>query len=444
MKIHLIAIGGAVMHNVALALNSIGHEVTGSDDEIFEPSRSRLKAHGLLPAQMGWHPENIRPDTDIVILGMHARADNPELVRAQQMGLKVLSFPEFVYMQSQAAQRVAICGSHGKTTITSMVMHGLRSASCSFDYLVGAQLEGFSTMVQFTNAPVMVIEGDEYFASPLDRRPKFLHYKPQLALISGIAWDHFNVFPTYESYTDQFRQLAEQMDSNAVLYVCADDADLMKLIDDWNTTVNIVPYSPLSYRIVDGRVIIDHAGKAYPVGVFGKHNMTNMSGAMLICQKLGIDSDTFLRSMQHFKGASKRLELLSATSNTKVYRDFAHAPSKVAATVKAITELHPETPCTAVIELHTFSSLNKAFLPQYKGSLEGAAAKVVFYSPHTLAMKNLPSITAEEVRDFFDDPDILVFTDAEELFTYLHTSKPPLLLLMSSGNFGNLNIDGLM
>ena len=444
MKIHLIAIGGAVMHNLAIALHTSGHEVTGSDDEIFEPSFSRLNSHGLLPAKMGWHPERLHQGLDTVILGMHARADNPELLQAQQMGLRVLSFPEFVFSQSASATRVAICGSHGKTTITSMIMHALKLERKAFDYLVGAQLEGFDTMVQFSEAPIMVIEGDEYFASPLDRRPKFLHYRPQIALISGIAWDHFNVFPTYENYTDQFRLLAEQMDGEGVLLASADDTELTHLLRTWKTAVRVEPYSALPYRIHDGSVIIEWEGADFLVGVFGRHNLTNMSGAMQVCRELGIQPVNFLQHMATFRGAAKRLELLSSSPDKKIYRDFAHAPSKVAATVQAVAEMHPESSFTAVLELHTFSSLNKDFLPQYRGSMQGASTKIVFFTPHTLAMKKLPAISPEEILDFFDNPEIKVFTDTGELFTYLQTTSPSLLLLMSSGNFGNLNIDGLM
>ncbi|MFI5172392.1 MAG: UDP-N-acetylmuramate--L-alanine ligase [Chitinophagales bacterium] len=441
MQIHLVAIGGAVMHNLAIALKNNNHVVTGSDDEVFEPSLSRLKKHGLLPASNGWFPEKIHRGIEAVILGMHARADNPELLRANELMIPVFSFPEYIYEHSKNKIRVAICGSHGKTTITSMIMHVLSKNSKQFDYLVGAQLEGFETMVQLSEAPLMIIEGDEYFASPLDKRPKFLHYHAQITLISGIAWDHFNVFPTFESYTAQFKMLIERLSSDHLLIVNREDENIDAVLNDARFFVEIKNYGTPDYFLKDDRPHIAHKGHDHTFEIFGKHNMQNMEGARMVCTALGIDDDDFYFAMQSFKGAAKRLEVISRNDGHIIFRDFAHAPSKVRATVQAVKEQYPDKKLIACLELHTFSSLNKNFIGQYNGTMKNADIRLVYFNPHTLEIKKLPGLTTEEVKSFFNDDDLIVINNSAELIAMLKKLNivNSNLLLMSSGNFDNLD-----
>lgn len=442
MQIHLIAIGGAVMHNLALALHAKGYQVSGSDDEIFEPSRSRLNKQGLLPTEYGWFPDKIHTGQDAVILGMHARADNPELLRAQELNIPVYSFPEYVFEQSKDKLRVAICGSHGKTTITSMIMHVLNYHHKKFDYLVGAQLKGFETMVQFSDAPIMIIEGDEYFASPLDKRPKFLFYHAQINLISGIAWDHFNVFPTFDLYTNQFKQLMEGTASSDKLIVFNEDEHIDTLLQTSGIAATIEKYGTPAYYLQNHQFHITTENKDYNFEIFGKHNMQNMDGARCVCYALGIENDAFYLAMESFKGAAKRLETIIATPDHHVFRDFAHAPSKVQATVNAVKEQFPKNKLVAVLELHTFSSLNQAFMVNYGNTMEQADVRIVYFNPHTLAIKKLPPLEPAGIKQLFNDPDLVVINNSAELFSELKKLNVVNtdLLLMSSGNFDNLDL----
>ncbi|HNE45044.1 MAG TPA: Mur ligase family protein [Chitinophagales bacterium] len=442
MRIHLIAIGGAVMHNMALALHAVGHQVSGSDDEIFEPSKSRLSRKGLLPEAFGWFPERITSELDAVILGMHARADNPELLRAQELGIRVYNFPEYVYEQSKNSLRVAICGSHGKTSITSMIMHVLKKRQMPFDFLVGAQLEGFDTMVQFSQAPVTIIEGDEYFASPLDKRPKFLFYHAQVKVISGIAWDHFNVFPTFDNYVDQFRQLVNQSTENDILIANADDDEVITLLDISRPKGKIIKYGAPAYKVIEGSFTLDVDGAHYQFAIFGRHNMQNMEAAKNVCISLGISAHEFYEAMQSFTGAAKRLEVLKRSSDHIIFRDFAHAPSKVKATVDAVREQFPDQPLVACLELHTFSSLNKDFIAHYHGTMQAADKRIVYFNPHTLTLKKLPMLSIEEVRSFFGDKELIVLNDSSSLKSELQSlnSVNNNILLMSSGNYDNLDL----
>lgn len=442
MQIHLIAIGGAVMHNLALALHTKGYQVTGSDDEIFEPSYSRLKQKGLLPAEKGWFPEKIHKNLDAVILGMHARADNPELLEAHALNIPVFSFPEYVYEQSKNKTRVAICGSHGKTTITSMIMHVLQQQKMQFDYLVGAQLAGFETMVQFSDAPIMIIEGDEYFASPLDKRPKFLHYHAQITLISGIAWDHFNVFPTFSSYTNQFKLLMEGTTQNDKLIVFGEDENINLLLPESEIDGQIIKYTTPDYYLENHTVHLKLNNNNYHFSIFGKHNMQNMEGAKKVCNALGISDADFYTAMQTFQGAAKRLEILKQSDDHIIFRDFAHAPSKVEATVNAVKEQFPEKKLVACLELHTFSSLNKEFIVFYRNTMQKADVRIVYFNPHTLELKKLPPLSKTEVQNYFNDEAMLVINNSEELLEVLKKLNivNSNLLLMSSGNFDNLDL----
>ncbi|MGV3559264.1 UDP-N-acetylmuramate--L-alanine ligase [Larkinella arboricola] len=439
LTIHFISIGGSVMHNLAIALHQQGHHITGSDDEINDPSRSRLEQYGLLPAQLGWNPDAILPTLDAVILGMHARPDNPELQKARELNLPIYSYPEFVHQQSLHKQRIVVAGSHGKTSITSMVLHVLKYHNRNFDYLVGAQLEGFDTMVRLTpDAPIIVIEGDEYGSSPIDRRPKFLHYQPHIVLISGIAWDHVNLYPTYEEYVAQFELLADGMaKSSTIIFDDTDDMlDVIALKEREDVTRQ--PYDVHPYRIENGKtVLITKSQGQVPVLVFGEHNMKNISGALAVCDHLAITEEMFYEAIQSFKGAQNRLEKVVDTDSTVVFRDFAHAPSKVEATTEAVKAQYPERRLVACVELHTFSSLNKSFLTQYRDKLDRADVAAVFYSPHTLEAKKLEAIDPADIITAFDRPDLRVFTDPAELQSFLKSQQnghPTVFLLMSSGN----------
>ena len=446
-KVHFIAIGGAVMHNLAMALHKKGYLVTGSDDEIYEPSRTRLGKLGILPAADGWFIEKIHADLDAVILGMHARKDNPELAKAQELGLKIYSYPEYIYQQSIDKQRVVIAGSHGKTSITSMILHVLKANHHKFDYLVGAQIEGFETMVQLTDdAPVIVVEGDEYFTSPTDPRPKFLHYHPHMALISGIAWDHVNVYPTWESYVSQFEQLAEAMPKSGVLIFDETD-DLLDIIgQNERTDVQKIPYQAHPSHVENGQTFLTTQDFGdVPLLVFGEHNLKNINGAMAVCDKLGVTDEQFYRAIQTFKGAANRLELVGKNADTIIYKDFAHAPSKVEATTAAVKAQFAGRRLIACVELHTFSSLSRDFLHLYENKLNPADVAVVFYSPHTLEMKRLEPITPEDVRRAFNLPSLHVFTDSAELQAFLKAQdyQQTNLLMMSSGTFGGLVLKDL-
>jgi UDP-N-acetylmuramate: L-alanyl-gamma-D-glutamyl-meso-diaminopimelate ligase len=446
MKVHFIAIGGSAMHNLAIALLKKGVVVTGSDDEIFDPAKERLKRYGLLPDEEGWHPERLDHSLDAVILGMHARADNPELLRAQELGLKIFSYPEYLYEQAKDKKRVVIGGSHGKTTITAMILHVFQYHHVDCDYMVGAQLEGFEVMVKLSEtARIMVFEGDEYLTSPIDRRPKFHLYKPDIALISGIAWDHINVFPTFDNYVEQFRIFAAMVPPTGVLIYCATDAEVKKVAESVSEKVRIVPYTLPQFVVENGITTIIHDGKSIPLMIFGRHNLQNMNGARLVCKELGFSDDQFYEAIQSFKGAAKRLELVDRNDTTAVYKDFAHSPSKLKATTMAVKEQFPNRKLVACMELHTFSSLTKEFLLQYQGAMDEADVAIVFFSPQAIALKRLPAITEEMVLEAFGNRNINVYTDSDVLYGDLLSMNwdNANLLMMSSGNFHGIDFGQL-
>lgn len=446
MKVHFIAIGGSAMHNLAIALKLNRYEVTGSDDEIFEPARGRLDKYGILPVADGWDASRITEDIDAVILGMHARHDNPELARARELGLKIYSYPEYLFEASKDKIRVVIAGSHGKTTITSMVLHVLQAAGIKADYMVGAQLEGFEVMVSLSDdSKYIILEGDEYLSSTLDPRPKFHLYLPHIALLSGIAWDHMNVFPTFENYVSQFEMFIDLIEPGGTLIYCADDPVVNEISGRSVKDIIRIPYGDLAYKIHDQQFFILQNEHETPLLVFGKHNVQNVHGAWKICSQLGVNDATFLESISSFSGASKRLQLLKKNDYSAVYKDFAHSPSKLKATIEALKELYPERELIACLELHTFSSLNKAFLPQYQGCMKMADKPVVYFSTHALALKRLPDLTANEVRSAFADERLKVYHDSSEMNEYLFSQDyhNKNLLLMSSGNFDGLNMEEL-
>lgn len=445
-KVHFIAIGGSAMHNLAIALHEKGYEVTGSDDAIFEPSASRLEKRGLLPKELGWFPEKITSDLDAVILGMHAHADNPEMKKAQELGLKIYSYPEYLYEQSKEKTRVVIAGSHGKTTITSMVLHVLNYHDKEVDYMVGAQLEGFDVMVRLTEEnDFMVMEGDEYLSSTLDRRPKILLYQPNIALISGIAWDHVNVFPTFENYVEQFRLFVESIIEGGVLIYNEEDEELKKIVYATEKAIKKFPYKVPEHFIDNGITYLNTFEGPIPLEIFGDHNLSNLEGARLICNQLGIMDDDFYEAIQSFKGASKRLELIRRTPEFVAYKDFAHAPSKVVSTTNAMKNQFPDKEIIACLELHTYSSLNPKFLTEYEGALEKADHKIVYYNPEALKIKRMEPITAEDIKTSFADDEIEVFTNSDELKLHLEKMdrKNKVFLMMSSANFGGIDLNKL-
>jgi UDP-N-acetylmuramate: L-alanyl-gamma-D-glutamyl-meso-diaminopimelate ligase len=444
MRTHFIAIGGAAMHNLALALHNKGYKVTGSDDAIFEPSKSRLENKGLLPNEMGWFPEKITADIDAIILGMHAKADNPELLKAQELGLKIFSYPEFLYEQSKDKTRVVIGGSHGKTTITSMILHVMHYHNVEVDYMVGAQLEGFDTMVHLTeDNDFIVLEGDEYLSSPMDLRPKFHLYQPNIALLSGIAWDHINVFPTFDNYVEQFRIFTNQITKGGILVYNEEDAIVKQVAEETENQIRRIPYLTPEYTVENGVTLLGTPDGPMPIEVFGAHNLNNLAGAKWICQNMGIDEADFYEAIATFKGASKRLEKIAEGKGKVAYKDFAHSPSKVSATTKAVKNQYPDRKLIACLELHTYSSLNAEFLKEYEGALESADVAVVFYSPDAVKIKQLEEVTYDQIAQSFKRDDLIIYTNPVEFKDFLFSQNfdNSALLLMSSGNYGGLNFD---
>ena len=446
MRVHFIAIGGSAMHNLAIALCKKGYQVTGSDDEIFEPAKSRLERYGLLPKIIGWNPDLIDENINAVILGMHAKEDNPELIKAKQLGLKIYSYPEYLYEISSSKIRVVVGGSHGKTSITAMILHALQALNVKTDYMVGAMLEGFEVMVKVEDdSKYMVLEGDEYLSSTLDRRPKFHLYKPDIAIINGIAWDHINVFPTFENYVEQFKIFADKIENGGRLIYFDGDENIRNIAANVRNDIKTMPYNGLNFRVENGKTIVLNGDKEYPMLVFGRHNMINMNAAMLACESLGINRDSFLETMQSFKGAAKRLELLASNDTKAIYTDFAHSPSKLKATIEAVKEQYPNRKLVACMELHTFSSLSKNFLEQYKGCMNKADKALVYYNHHAIELKRLDDLSVELVEKAFDKEGLKVTTDSSEFVQFVkqNAEDNTNILIMSSGNFGGVNIKQL-
>ncbi len=438
MKIHFIAIGGAVMHNLAIALHLKGYKVTGSDDEIFEPSRSRLASYGLLPLKYGWYPEKITPDIDAVILGMHAKADNPELLKAAGSGIKIMSFPEFLYDQTKNKKRIVVAGSHGKTTTTAMIMHVLRTLGVKFDFMVGSSISGYETMVSLSDdSDIAVLEGDEYLTSPIDRRPKFHLYMPDIAVLNGIAWDHMNVFPTFENYVEQFRIFVDKITGGGSLVYYADDPEVKKIAEAANGNIKKIPYRIHGYFQNKTGFYAATCSRTVPLKFFGEHNMQNLSAAREACIAAGVAEDGFYDAIQGFEGTSGRLQKLNENENGVSFYDFAHSPSKVKATVEAVATRYPGRCIIACFELHTFSSLNKNFIPFYKGTLEKATCAFVYFNPHQFEIKKLPPLSKNEVKEAFSGQNLEVYDDSAEMFAYIKSLhfNSPVYLFMSSGDF---------
>ena len=443
MRVHFIAIGGAVMHNLALALHSKGYRVTGSDDEIFEPSRSRLEKHGLLPEKYGWYPEKITKDVDTIILGMHARADNPELLRARDLGIDIKSFPEYLYEQTKNKKRIVVAGSHGKTTTTAMIMHVFRTLGVRFDFMVGSQIDGFDTMVGLADDSVVaVFEGDEYLTSPIDRRPKFHLYMPDIAVLNGIAWDHMNVFPTFENYVEQYRIFVEKITEGGVLIYYEGDAEVSRIAAETKNRINKIPYTIHGhFQNKRGFYAATH-NRVVPLKIFGEHNMQNLSAAKEACIASGVSEDDFYHAIEGFEGTSKRLQKLKENENGVIYFDFAHSPSKVKATVGAVIARYPDRNIIACLELHTYSSLSAGFLPLYKGTMEGTSASYVYFSHHAIEMKKLKALLKEDVKSAFGGENLNVFDNSDEMFSAIKNIglSSPVYLFMSSGDFDGYDI----
>jgi UDP-N-acetylmuramate: L-alanyl-gamma-D-glutamyl-meso-diaminopimelate ligase len=442
MRIHFISIGGSIMHNLAIALKLKGHDVSGSDDEIFDPAKTRLQQHAILPETFGWHESRISKELDAVILGMHAREDNPELQKALLLGLNVYSFPEYLYLNSEDKTRIAIAGSHGKTSITSMVMHVLQKYTHDFDYMVGALVPGFDQGLKLTeNAPTIVLEADEYLSSCINREPKFLWYKPQIALISGIAWDHMNVFPTFDIYVDQFRKFIASMPEKAVLVYYQGDELLNKLVQEFNH-IRKLPYNLPAYSLVDGKFVVQKGNTTYDFQLYGSHNMLNAEGARLICKEMGVSEADFYESIADFRGAGKRLEVLYENQDFISFRDFAHAPSKVKATVEGVKQQYPDRKLIACLELHTYSSLNPEFIPQYDQTLSEADVKIVYINEEAVKLKRMKLLTKDEVERAFGESDLRIVYRRDELEELLKKQDmhQAILLLMSSGHFGGMDV----
>ena len=440
---HFIAVGGAVMHNLALSMLKKGDKVTGSDDEFYEPSKSRLELAGILPEKKGWFMERIHSGLDGVILGMHAKQDNPELNRAIELGIPIYSFPEFIYNQSTEKKRIVISGSHGKTSITSIILHALKTNKMDFDYLVGAQIEGFDLMVGLSDAPLIIIEGDEYLTSPLDPQPKFFHYQHDILLMSGISWDHFNVFPTFEFYVEQFEKLINLTPTNGLFVFCQEDpivSGLAKKVQGKN--FKMIPYKAHPYHIKNGKTYLETTNGSIEINIFGEHNLQNLQGALEICKSIGLTETQFYSAMQTFKGAAKRQEIIAKSESAILFRDFAHSPSKLKATVEAVKNQFPERRLIAVQELHTYSSLNKDFLPNYAHTFDAADEAIVYLNPKAVSLKKLELMNEEILQEGFQRKNLRLYTDISELKTELESQKylQTNLLLMSSGNFDDMEL----
>jgi UDP-N-acetylmuramate: L-alanyl-gamma-D-glutamyl-meso-diaminopimelate ligase len=442
MKTHLIAIGGSAMHNLAIALHRKGIEVTGSDDEIFEPSKSRLNREGLLPASEGWFPEKITTELDAVIVGMHARRDNPELLKAQELGLKIFSYPEYLYEQTKDKVRIVIGGSHGKTSTTAMILHVMQHCGIGTDYMVGAQLDGFDCMVKLTSEnKYAILEGDEYLSSPIDLRPKFHLYRPNIALLTGIAWDHINVFPTFEKYVEQFKIFVDLIENDGVIIYCSADPEVVKVVEQSNNDIEKIAYDVHPNTVKDGITYLNTESGEVPLRIFGNHNLQNLNGALMVCREIGIKDADFYEAIKSFGGAARRLEVVKEFSETIVYKDFAHSPSKLKATTAAVKQQFPDRKLTACMELHTFSSLNAAFLKEYNGAMASADEAIVYFNPHTIQHKKLEPITEEQVLEAFGTSNVKVFTNSSLIVKYLVEKdwSQSNLLLMTSGNFDGVD-----
>lgn len=432
------------MHQLAIALQKKGYNITGSDDEINDPAKSNLAAAGILPAAHGWYPEKITKDLNAIVLGMHAKGDNPELLKAKELGIPIYSFPQYMYEVSKNKKRVVVAGSHGKTTITSMIMHILKEQGVDFDYMVGAKVAGFDSSVKLSEAPIIVLEGDEYPASVEEKKPKIFFYHPHISVLSGIAWDHINVFPTYEIYLAQFETYLKGMEPGASLYYNSEDGEVNKVVATSAQQLKAVPYRMPAFHYENGDAVLDTEEGPVKVSVFGRHNLLNMEAAVAVCMELGIAKADCYKAIASFSGAAKRLEKILEAPGLVAYRDFAHAPSKLKATLDAVREAYPDRELIACFELHTYSSLNEQFLSEYGHSMDSADKAIVHFSHHSIELKGLPNLDTATVKKYFAREDLAVTDDKTKLESAVHallteSQKPVCLLLMSSGTFDGID-----
>ena len=446
MQLHFIAIGGSAMHSLALAMHRLGHRVTGSDDAIFDPSKTKLEQANLLPDTLGWHPEKLNNEIDVVVLGMHAKADNPELIMAQALGLKIQSYPEFLASMCKEKSTVVVAGSHGKTTITAMVLHVLNYHGVSTDFMIGAPVPAVTETLSISDEnDFILLEGDEYLSSAIDSQPKFLWYKPEIALISGIAWDHVNVFPTFEDYISQFEKFIYSIVEGGVLFYNEEDKELKSLVENCSHPVKKIPYGTPEHTLDNGITYLNTSEGSLPLSVFGTHNLMNLAGARWISQLMGVDVSDFYEAIPSFTGAAKRMERLAKGKTAILFKDFAHAPSKVSASAKAVKSQFSRHKIKVCLELHTYSSLDATFIKQYKDSLTAADEAIVFYDPEALKIKNRAPIDPDAIKKAFNHSSIVVITEAKvlqkELFEQEYVNY--VLVMMSSGNFGDLDWEKL-
>ena len=445
-KVHFIAVGGSVMHNLAITLKQLGYKVSGSDDKIYDPSKSRLKKYNLFPKNLGWFPELIDKEIDFIVLGMHAKKDNPELLKALDLDCKIYSYPELIFEFSKSKTRITIGGSHGKTTVSSMILHVLDFYDIKVDYLLGAQIEGFENMVHISDDnDFIIIEGDEYLSSPIDNSPKFHKYNSNIAVITGIAWDHINVFPTFENYISQFEKFIETITDGGVLVFNELDELVLDTVNNSEKTIRKIGYGKPDFEIVDGVTYLKTSEGNVPLKVFGDHNLSNLSAAKQICALMGIFDDEFFAAIASFKGASKRLETIYRDNNKIIIKDFAHSPSKLKATIDAVKNQFSNKNIIAVYELHTFSSFNQKFIKEYLNSMSSANMKIVYYDNEVLKKRGEFKINEKTIKDSFGSDDLIVISKKsvlEEIMLKTNLDNS-VLLMMSSGNFSSIDMISL-
>ena len=446
-KVHFIAIGGSVMHNLAITLKQLGYEVSGSDDKIYDPSKSRLEKQNLLPDKLGWNPNTIDEEIDFIVLGMHAKKENPELIRALELGCKIYSYPELIYEFSKTKTRIVIGGSHGKTTVTAMILHVLSFYNINIDYLLGAQIEGFEKMVNLTKSnEFILIEGDEYLSSPIDKSPKFHKYNSNIAVITGIAWDHINVFPSFENYVSQFEKFIESITDGGVLVFNSNDDLVTKIVNSSTKSIRKIQYSTVDHELINGTTYIKTSEGNIPLEVFGDHNLSNLCAAKQICSLLGVFDDEFYAAIANFKGASNRLETIYRDNFKIIIKDFAHSPSKLKASIDAVKKQFLNKNIIAVYELHTFSSFSKDFINEYYGTLSNADIKIIYYDKDVSGKRSEIEIDDKIIKVAFGSNDLKVISSKNILVKNIldNSFNNSVLLLMSSGNFSSLNVNSLI
>lgn len=443
MRIHCISHWWRVTSSLAIQLKLLGHNVTGHDDEIYEPSKSALAQHGLLPQHEWWDADSVTSDIDMIVLGMHASADNPELLRAKELGLMIKSYPEVIYEFSKNKMRVVIAGSHGKTTTTSMVMHVLKHNGISFDWVVGGIVPGFDTMVSLDdNHKIIIIEWDEYPDGKINMTAKMLLYKHNIGILNGIAWDHITTYPTFDSYLLPFQTFVDQTPTDGFLGYYQDDQEVTNIMEHTDTQAQTVWYTVHPHIIRDGITYLQTPQWEVKLSIFWAHNCINISAAKLVCNQLDLSDEQFYAAIWSFTGAGNRLQLIHQddAKHLTILRDFAHSPSKLTATINAVKTQYPDRTIIGLFELHTFASLSASFLPEYKWSFDAADIACVYYDDHTFQIKRMTPLTKEVVINGFGRSDLVVQDSANDLQAWYDNLDltNSVVVLMSSGNFGGV------